>query len=404
MERKLKLGIASMGVSLLLGSTFANAEVALNAQGVQYGSFTFVPAVKATVGYDDNVYNFSGTEIGSWYAGVAPQFVWIAQDRNNTYQIVYGLDGRTYSHRSDDSYLDQNLGLKAHLEPNARLRLDGGLGYKMQHDARGSGRSTGYQWLPNAKTGSISAMGEVDKYDVASLTAGFEYGAKDAAGMLLGSVGLDSKGYDRDLVANGRDNDRKNMALGFHVRLMPKTKATIELEHVDTDYDGATADTVDDRYYVGLLWENTVQTTGKARFGQSKRKVKSAAGTSDGDKFSWDVGLNWSPLERDMVTFVTGRAIADAEDTGATSLNTNYGIQWKHQWLDRLNTELGYGINKSEYATRDDDSKKYRIAANYQMRRWLVLSCELDMTDRNSDDPAFDTKRNIYAIGAQLSL
>lgn len=404
MERKLKLGIASMGVSLLLGSTFANAEVALNAQGVQYGSFTFVPAVKATVGYDDNVYNFSGTEIGSWYAGVAPQFVWIAQDRNNTYQIVYGLDGRTYSHRSDDSYLDQNLGLKAHLEPNARLRLDGGLGYKMQHDARGSGRSTGYQWLPNAKTGSISAMGEVDKYDVASLTAGFEYGAKDAAGMLLGSVGLDSKGYDRDLVANGRDNDRKNMALGFHVRLMPKTKATIELEHVDIDYDGATADTVDDRYYVGLLWENTVQTTGKARFGQSKRKVKSAAGTADGDKFSWDVGLNWSPLERDMVTFVTGRAIADAEDTGATSLNTNYGIQWKHQWLDRLNTELGYGINKSEYATRDDDTKKYRIAANYQMRRWLVLSCELDMTNRNSDDSAFDTKRNIYAIGAQLSL
>ena len=162
MERKLKLGIASMGVSLLLGSTFANAEVALNAQGVQYGSFTFVPAVKATVGYDDNVYNFSGTEIGSWYAGVAPQFVWIAQDRNNTYQVVYGLDGRTYSHRSDDSYLDQNLGLKAHLEPNARLRLDGGLGYKMQHDARGSGRSTGYQWLPNAKTGSISAMGGVE--------------------------------------------------------------------------------------------------------------------------------------------------------------------------------------------------------------------------------------------------
>ena len=90
--------------------------------------------------------------------------------------------------------------------------------------------------------------------------------------------------------------------------------------------------------------------------------------------------------------------------SGPTSINTNYGVQWKHQWLDRLNTELGYGINKADYTARDEDSKKYRIAANYQMRRWLVLSCELDMTDRSSDDPRFDTKRNVYVIGAQLSL
>ncbi|MDO8329925.1 MAG: outer membrane beta-barrel protein [Fluviicoccus sp.] len=401
MERKLKLVVASTGLALLMGSRIASAEVALEPQGIQYGSFAFVPTLKTELGYDDNVYNFSDSEIGSFYLGVAPNFTLLTQDRNNTYQLSYALDGRTYSHKSDDSYLDQALGGSARIEPNARLRLNGGVSYKMLHESRGTGRSSGYTM------DQLEAMGEVDKYDVAGIDGGLEYGALDARGMIVAALGFAQKEYDRSKVAASRDNDQMTASLGLRVRVLPKTKMTFDLERVDTNYSGAAQDAVDDRYYVGVAWENSAQTTGKLRLGKSKRDV--SAGNSS-SRLAWDAGVVWSPLARDTVSFITGRKTAEADDTQGTSVDTNASISWKHAWLDRLNTELGFGKFKTEYINakganyRDDDSDKWRIAMNYQMRRWAVLHAGIDNSNRDSTEAGFDSKRNIFTLGAMLSL
>lgn len=399
MERKLKLVITGTGLALLMGSRMASAGVALEPQGIQYGSFAFVPTLKTEVGFDDNVYNFSGSEIGSFYLGVAPNFALLAQDRNNTYQLSYALDGRTYSHKSDDSYLDQALGANAHIEPNARLRLNGGVAYKMLHDARGTGRSTGFGYA------LIDAMGEVDKFNVASLDTSLEYGAQDARGMIVAALGVAQKSYDRSLVALGRDNDQVSASIGLRVRVMPKTKMTFDLEHLDTNYSGATPDSVDDRYYVGVAWENSAQTTGKLRIGDSKRDVSGAKKSS---KLSWEAGVVWTPMDRDTFNFMTGRKIVEAEGTLSASVDTSFSAAWKHAWLDRLNTEVGYGTFNTEYLNlatpREDDTDKIRLAVNYQMRRWVVLHAGVENSNRDSTSAVFDSKRNIFTVGALLSL
>lgn len=401
MERKLKLVVASTGLALLMGSRLASAEVALEPQGIQYGSFAFVPTLKTELGYDDNVYNFSDSEIGSFYLGVAPNFTLLTQDRNNTYQLSYALDGRTYSHKSDDSYLDQALGGSARIEPNARLRLNGGVSYKMLHESRGTGSSSGYTM------DQLEAMGEVSKFDVAGIDGGLEYGARDARGMIVAALGFSQKAYDRSKIAASRDNDQMTASVGFRVRVMPKTKMTFDLERVDTNYSGSASDVVDDRYYVGVAWENSVQTTGKLRLGQSKRDVSGGKSTS---RFSWDAGVVWSPLARDSVSFVTGRKTVEADDTQGTSVDTNASIAWKHAWLERLNSEVGFGKFQTEYINtkgvnyRDDDSDKWRIAMNYQMRRWAVIHAGIESSSRDSSVVSFDSKRNIYTLGAMLSL
>jgi hypothetical protein len=62
--------------------------------------------------------------------------------------------------------------------------------------------------------------------------------------------------------------------------------------------------------------------------------------------------------------------------------NTNYSLSWTHDWLDRFNTTVSLGSSKDDYTVkpgvvgaiaRNDDTKTYGVAANYQMRRWLIL-------------------------------
>jgi len=178
---------------------------------------------------------------------------------------------------------------------------------------------------------------------------------------------------------------------------------TFDLEHSDTNYSGATPDSVDDKYYVGVAWENSAQTTGKLRFGDAKRDV---SGGKKSSKLSWEAGVVWAPLDRDAVSFMTGRKIVEVDQMD--TLDTNYSVAWKHEWLDRLNTEVGYGTFKTEYLNavvpREDNTDKIRLAVNYQMRRWVVLHAGVESTDRDSSSAAFDSKRNIFTVGALLSL
>jgi hypothetical protein len=401
MERKLKLGVASMGVGLLLGASFANAEIALSPQGVQYGSFVLVPVVKATAGHDDNVYRLSSNEVASSYLEVSPKLALVAQERNNSYQLAYSANARSYSNDSDDSYLDQAVNATAHVEPNARLRLDGSLAYQMGHDERGSGRSSG-QGLAY-----ILAMGEVDKFDVTSVDAGLEYGAKDARGLFFLKADMDQKRYDRAIVAAGRDNDSLKTELGFNFRLFPKTKLGLEYERVDTNYKGATLDTLDDRFFGTLTWENAAMTTGKLRLGDSEREVSGGATKSN---FAWDVTGIWAPREMDKVSLMASERVSDSDVSGQSAQITQYALTWQHEWSDRVNSRLSYSKTDEDFfnalgtVVRNDDADTFGLNLNYQMRRWLVWTVGVTAKDQGSSVAGFDFKRNAYTLGAQVSL
>jgi hypothetical protein len=70
--------------------------------------------------------------------------------------------------------------------------------------------------------------------------------------------------------------------------------------------------------------------------------------------------------------------------------NTNYSLSWTHDWLDRFNTTVSLGSSKDDYKgcniARNDDTKTYGVAANYQMRRWLTFNAAINVNDRSSND------------------
>lgn len=402
MESKNIVGMSVLGLTFLFGAQGALAQVAIQPQSVPFGSFVLVPTLSLKTVSDDNIYNLSGNEVSSFSQILNPNLAFIAQDRLNVYKAVYNLSAASFANDSNDSYADQTFDLSAHVESSDRLRLDGGLAYKMLHDDRGTGVTSGLGLA------SILASGEVDKYDMTTVRGGVEYGAKTARGLMAFSADMNQKRYSRSSSVN-RDNDTLNALLGLRARIMPKTTALVDYEYSDTNYKtNATADTQDNRILMGLTWENTAQTTGKLRLGQGKRKVD---GGADINKFTWDLGVVWKPVPLDTIAINGGARASDATVPYTSVENTNYSLSWTHDWLDRFNTTISLGSSKEDYKgnpkpvdNRNDDTKTYGVAANYQMRRWLVLNAAINVNDRSSNQAAYDSKRNVMSVGAQISL
>jgi len=410
MERKNILGVSFLGMTCLVAGQTASAEVALQPQAVPFGAFSLVPTLTTKTVFDDNIYTLSTNEVSSFSQVINPNFAFVAKDRANVYKLVYNLNAAGYANDSNDSYNDHKLDLAAHIEPTARLRYDAGLGYALLHDDRGQGASSGFS------LGQISKVGEADKYNLATLRAGVEYGAKSARGLLVANADLNQKRYSRDSAALGRDNDTLNVLLGVRARLMPKTTFLVDYEIADTNYktdpkNGGTADAKDTRILAGISWENSVQTSGKLRLGQGKREVD---GSSDINKFTWDLGVVWKPLALDSFNVTGSSKATDATAPYSSTENTSYGISWTHEWLDRVNTTINFNNSKDDYTiapnapvgtkARSDETMSYGIVLNYQMRRWLVWNLGVSSNDKDSNLSGFANTRNVFSVGAQVGL
>lgn len=404
MECKNILGMSFLGLTCLVGAQSALAQVALKPQAIPFESFVLVPTLNTRTVFDDNIYSLDANEVSSFSQVVNPNFTFLAQDRLNVYQLFYNLNAAGFANDSNDSYNDHKLGVSAHLEPSVRLRYDAGLTYALLHDDRGTGASSGFgiDQIRGDGTAANLGMGEVDKFNLATISGGVEYGAKTARGLLVANGDINQKRYSRQSSADARDNDTVNVLLGLRARLMPKTTFLVDYEISDTNYDGTSPDTKDNRILAGITWENAIQSTGKLRLGQSNRQIDGAA---DLDKFTWDLGLIWKPVALDTIS-INGGARASDGVNNTTIENTNYSVSWTHDWADRFNTTLSLGVSEDDYqgVVRTDETTTYGIFANYQMRRWLVLSAGINSSDKDSTEPNVSNKRNVMSIGAQVSL
>ena len=397
MECKNILGMSFLGLTCLVGAQTALAQTALQPQAIPFDSFVLIPTLNTRTVFDDNIYSLDANEVSSFSQVVNPNFTFLAQDRLNVYQLFYNLNAAGFANDSNDSYNDHKLGVSAHLEPSVRLRYDAGLTYALLHDDRGTGASSGFGIDQIRGDGTAANL-----YKLTTLSGGVEYGAKTARGLLVANGDINQKRYSRQSSADARDNDTVNVLLGLRARLMPKTTFLVDYEISDTNYDGASPDTKDNRILAGITWENAIQSTGKLRLGQSNRQIDGAA---DLDKFTWDLGLIWKPVALDTIS-INGGARASDGVNNTTIENTNYSVSWTHDWADRFNTTLSLGVSEDDYqgVVRTDETTSYGIFVNYQMRRWLVLSAGINSSDKDSTEPNVSNKRNVMSIGAQVSL
>jgi hypothetical protein len=113
----------------------------------------------------------------------------------------------------------------------------------------------------------------------------------------------------------------------------------------------------------------------------------------------------WKPVSLDTIGISGGGRTSDGVNN-TTIENTSYSVSWTHDWLERFNTAVSFGLSEDDYQgiVRNDETTTYGVSANYQMRRWLILGVGISSSDKDSTELGVSNKRNVMSISAQVGL
>lgn len=392
------LPFSRKALAVLVTSVSMSAQAAFEPAGVEVaGGWTLIPTVGLTEVWDDNIYATEAAQVESFITIVSPQLALVAEDKANTYAVVYSADAGFYSESSGDNYTDQSLRGDAHVEAGSRLRFDLGAGFSRLHDPRGTG----------ATEGNPNAVSEPDQYDQTRVDGLVSFGADEAKGR----IELDAALTDREYVNNraltsARDRTNTDVGLTFFYRVAPKTSMLFNLQTTQIDYaETGFLDSTEIGTYVGATWEATGKTTGTFKVG-SQKKSFDEPGTKDGSGLSWMAGVQWEPTALDKVDIQSSRRADETDNLGSYIDSTSLSVDWKHQWKERLSSNLRFAPATRDYQddNRSDDIFSFNASVTYEFDRWLEFTAGAGWSERDSNTAGYDYTRTSVVLGLNAAL
>ena len=165
---------------------------------------------------------------------------------------------------------------------------------------------------------------------------------------------------------------------------------------------------------LGVTWDATAKTTGSVKVGREKKSYDKSF-YKDKSMNMWEAAVAWAPRTYSTFDFKLRRGFDEGDnyyeyDSGehiSSSIKTTaYHAGWKHQWMDRLSSNLTFSHTDRKYQNtdRDDKIKQYGLGVTYEMRRWLDVGLGYTHRDNDSNLASRDYKRNIYALTFNASL
>lgn len=104
----------------------------------------------------------------------------------------------------------------------------------------------------------------------------------------------------------------------------------------------------------------------------------------------------WRPLQQSLFTLRTSQSIKDPSEAGGYNLLTEYGISYKHLWMnDRLTTLLDYAYITEDYKDqnkdRHDKNSVFSIIVGYDFTPSFNVGVEyhFDTLKSNKDTDTF---------------
>ena len=242
--------------------------------------------------------------------------------------------------------------------------------------------------------------------------AAYRFGGDGAKGNILLNFSMDNREYSNNKqYTYQRDLNAYQAGGAFLWRVMPKTQLLFEAQGTFLDYlnpynnQGATLNGTLMRFYTGATWQASAKTRAVAKVGYQQRNYDdSIFRTQSGPAFQGM--LSWQPGADDAVWAEISNAINEALIGGATSTNTQtYTVNWRHQWLERFNTQLGgFYLNQTYVTTANlqNNTAGARVSAYYTFRPGVWADLNYTYTDRSSDQTQFDFTQNLVFLNFRM--
>lgn len=396
-------GLIGLGVASLFGLSVPAIAQDSGPAGIPWGPVRVYPAVDLTFKSNDNIYSQPAIRPrnSSNITVLAPKVKFEAKTGAHVFDATYKVEHGRYSYSSVDNYTDHTLGATATWSFTARSGLRLSAEYLKAHEDRGSVPGTG------------AGHSAPDEFHQTSFNALAGYGAEGAKGRVEVEAGLINKRYDNfqnDAFGNPdntkRDRDDAKLGATFYWLIMPKTQLLFQAAQTRYDYKPSsfpgwtTLDSTDRKYMFGVTWEAAAKTTGIFKVGTVKKDFSDSS-LQDFSKSGWEGQVKWSPLTYSNFDFFTGKLPSEST-IGTASVDTRYGANWNHAWSSRLSSDVSYSTTKAEYQgvtpTQTDKTNMLGLKLNYQWMRTVKVGAAYDRTDKTSNNPTSEYKRNIYSI------
>ncbi len=386
------------------GTSSRDQEKKENGEEDDRSTFLY-PAVTIGVTYDDNIYREETDVSSATIYRLRPSLV--IQGGRNTTRLLAGYKGNYAKYSGGpnddrDDFADHNLFASI-------TGYGSGSSYGLQADyMRGHDSLAG-----NGIGDNVDAYDTWDRY---ALLGYIDFGKRDARINLRLDGELSKKEQDEL-----QSIDFNTQALGalLGVRVSAKTRAVLEGGIRRYDYTNSTQS--GDRYYarIGATWEATAKTRGIVTYGREEFTADNpgtpivsdefgpAFGVStDSSNSTWKADINWEIRRRDTLRAFASRGTRVSSGTGTNKLTTEYAIDWKHDWSERVRSNLGYigGVDDYNGAPRSDDLLSYYLDVSYKFRRNLLLRGDYNFQNRDSNIAGNSYDRNRYNLFLEWEL
>lgn len=352
--------------------------------------------------YDDNIRATQFNPQSSFVTTLDPSVSVGAEGNKAAFNVTLDLPMQVYHSYHDNDHTDTHLTGSLDLDFDRRNRLGLDAGYHRQEEV-----ASVVQNLQN------------DKWETLNASAIYGFGARTARAQVEVGARAEQVRFKNDLVLpsgallnSDRDRDVSSVFGTFFVAVAPKTKLLLEARQTTYDYvSNPLLDSTNQALLAGVTWEATALTKGSVKVG-SETKAFDTAGIPDANHSMWEAAVEWNPVSYSVFRLTTNSRL-DEGTNGAYVIETQtVTLDWTHQWLKRLKSEIEVGSTKQDYVgfvlpsgqSRSDDITRAGFGLIYDMRRWLDVGVSYSYLKGDSNELGRSYDRNIIALTMDASL
>jgi|GEM_PF-2317787 len=391
-----------LAILLIAGVSF-NVNAAQPRGYVNSSGIMIAPLLEIGIKTDDNYLNQYRGGVSSNVFTEAPSVFFGMDDGVNKYETTLGFESGRFSADCNDNYLDSYFEFRGHREPNYSSRWDFTVDARHVTEPRGTGSTFG----------ASKRFDEPITYDVQKAAVNYEYGALSTQARFAVNAQLYSRRYNNFRTFSAfQDYASFLFGSGFYYSISRKTETFIELSQDTIRYervytDGLFRDSYDTRASLGLQWEATALTTGRAKIGLQRKSFHNSH-RENFSGVSWKVDVDWQPLSYSTVTLTSSSNAKDTTLSADYLKETLVGIVWQHDWREYFTSTVRWANLQEEYIggsfDRTDETRIFDLNVKYPLLPWLGISPFIQIKETKSPSRYANISKNVVGVNFVLAM
>ncbi len=382
-------------------------------QVVRLGPIDLNPSLSISEGYNDNVFFINAQKNGSWFTTINPRLQFTRKWNRLSFDMSYSLTDIRYASFSQNDTTTNLLSSSSHWIFNYRNKLDLISSLSFGQNPIGTNLTQGSVDTQNLKP---------VKYTRNNYQATYQFGAQGAQGNLIFRAGYSEINYDSQTSAptplvltrySYQDNYNINLGGTFLYKVMPKTQALFEINHILIKYTNKQATILNNNYYqtnylFGATWKAAGKTTGSIKLGMFDLQYDDGRKTNLG--LTGMINVTWQPWTYSGFTLTASQNNLPniGIGTGSYINQKQFSLGWLHTWSPRLNSQLQLMAGTQNYVgttpETSDTSMGMTVGLNYRMRPWLGFGLSYTYNRRDSNRNSYNYDQNMMVLNVNLTL